>query len=208
MAETLVETTYQGRMLRQLVEQLLLNIRSKADTKYYGWGVLMNKSKFKYILIAVILLFGGVLIYQNYLYYIIPHNPLAEIDHEVTPTSFYFSENDRNDGETTTVSTQELDTTTRIFEYLSNLNLVPLNKKSNEEKFYSDENIYYSGMFRFKPSSTTDGTEVHINEIYIDNLSVLHISSRKRGFEDGYYEIVDDQFDYEYIKELIANSGN
>lgn len=58
-------------------------------------------------------------------------------------------------------------------------------------------------MFKFdKPTNF----KVFINEIYLDNLTVLSIRSNKPGFNNGYYKIMNNKFDYKYINELITNS--
>ncbi|MBU5675906.1 hypothetical protein KQI88_05720 [Alkaliphilus sp. MSJ-5] len=163
--------------------------------------------KFKYIFIALILLFLATFIYQHYIYYKIPYNPLVELDSD-TLNGFHFSENHPHPNDTIKKSTHNLNTTTRIFEYFSDLNLVPLKEKSNWDEIHNHGDIYYSGMFEFETSPTRYGTEVHINEIWLDNLTILWISSPRPKFKDGYYKIIDDKFDYEYINDLITNSQN
>ncbi|WP_202709969.1 hypothetical protein [Sporosalibacterium faouarense] len=71
------------------------------------------------------------------------------------------------------------------------------------DEIYKHENdIYYSGMFQFDiPSSF----EVYINEIYLDDLTIISIRLNKPGFNNGYYKILDNKFDYEYINKLIID---
>ncbi|MCC5909361.1 MAG: hypothetical protein JJT76_02860 [Clostridiaceae bacterium] len=168
----------------------------------------MNKFKFKYVFIGLILLILATFIYQNYIYYKIPYNPLGELNYPDTPTGFHFSENNRKLNETISKSTHNLDTTAYIFEYFSDLNLMPLKSRLKWDEIHNDGDIYYSGMFQFITSPPTNGAQIHISEIYLDNLTIIRISSPRRKFKDGYYKIIDDKFDYEYINELITNSEN
>ena len=159
--------------------------------------------KIKYVFIALILLFVLTYIYQNYIYYKIPYNPLVELNSD-TPSGFHFKENHHND--TINKSSHDKNINTLILKYFSDLNLVPLKEKSNRDEIYNHEkDIYYSGMFEF---DTTPNYNVFINEIYLDNLTVLRISSFRPGFKDGYYKIINTKFDYEYINNLITKSQN
>lgn len=163
----------------------------------------MKKFKLKYVFIAIVLLLLSIFMYQNYIYYKIPYNPLSELDSD-TPSGFHFTENHPHPNDTINMSSHNLNTNRLIFKYFSNLNLVPLKEKSNLDEIHKHEkDIYYSGMFKF---DTPSNFKVFINEIYLDNLTVLSIRSNKPGFVNGYYKIMDNKFDYKYINELITNS--
>ncbi len=59
-------------------------------------------------------------------------------------------------------------------------------------------------MFSFD----TPDSNIFINEIYLDNLTILSIRSDRQRFKNGYYKIIDGKFDYKHINDLIANSKN
>lgn len=157
--------------------------------------------KFKYLFSIFVLFYLLTNFYQNYIYYKIPYNPLTEFATD-NPPSFHFSENHPND--TISKSSHDLNTNTLIFKYFSDLNLIPLKEKAHWNEIYKHEkDIYFSGMFEFTSPSHS---KVFINEIWLDNLTILSIRSDKPGFHNGYYKIIGSKFDYKYINDLITNS--
>ncbi len=159
--------------------------------------------RIKYLL--CILLFVSLLIYfyLNYIYYLIPYNPLNNIGDN--PYSCHFDLNN-SDGVSTTKASDNLNNNTLIFKYFSDLNLKPLKKSTNtnrEEIFEHKNDINFSYRFRFDPPTYY---YIYINEIWLDNLSVLSIRSNKPGLHNGYYKIIDSKFDYKYVNDLITLS--
>lgn len=125
------------------------------------------------------------------------YNPFVDFTTD-TPVAFHFTEN--HPDAQITKSSRDLNTTALILEYFNDLDLVPIEWDDIPE---SKEDIYFSGMFTFGESIQE---YVHINEIFLDELSYLRISSDRPKFKDGYYRIIDDEFDYKYIDGLISNS--
>ncbi|MBB6218723.1 hypothetical protein HNQ80_004898 [Anaerosolibacter carboniphilus] len=156
---------------------------------------------FKYVFSILILFYLLTNFYQNYIYYKIPYNPLVEFTKD-TPRGFHFSKNHPNNS--INKSSHNLDTNTLIFKYFSDLNLIPLKEKAHWNEIHKHEKeIYFSGMFEFVPPANN---KIFIDEIYLDNLTIIAIRSDKRGFHDGYYKIIGSKFDYKYINDLITNS--
>lgn len=153
----------------------------------------------KYLFIVLILFLLSTSLYENYIFYKIPYNPFIEFATD-TLGSFYFSENHPDN--VVSKSSHNSNTNEYIFKYFSDLKLIPLKEDENREEIYEHKkNIYFSGMFRI--DSPPYGN-IHINEIYLDNLTILRISSDRLGFKDGYYRIKGDKFDYKYIKDLMS----
>jgi hypothetical protein len=63
-----------------------------------------------------------------------------------------------------------------------------------------EDPIYFSGMFGF-----SEEENLFIKEIYLEDLTVIYISSRKYNFPTGYYKITDSKFDYKYIENLLGD---
>ena len=159
----------------------------------------MDMKKFKYLLIVLILVFLSLYLYQNYIYYKIPYNPISK--YAATPSGFHITKNLPN-GEEVSVKSHDVDACNKALKYFSDLKLVPLkNKAAWNENSKQKSQTYFSGMFEF-----TQSNSLSINEIYLDNLTILYISSDKPGFHNGYYKIVGSEFDYKYIYDLIDNS--
>ncbi|MBB6218871.1 hypothetical protein HNQ80_005046 [Anaerosolibacter carboniphilus] len=160
--------------------------------------------KFKY-LFSVLLFVLLIYFYQNHIYYLIPYNPLKGTADN--PYSCHFDLN-YSDGVLTKVS-HNLNSNTLIFKYFSDLNLIPLKKAANKEEIFEHKNdIHFSYRFRFGPPTSPKYYYIFINEIWLDNLSILSIRSNKPGFHNGYYKIIDSKFDYKYVNDLITNSQN
>lgn len=138
--------------------------------------------------------------YQNYIYYLIPYNPLDVITDN--PHSCHFSLHYSKGG--STKASYNLDNNTLIFKYFSDLDLIPLKEETNKELIYEHEtDLHFSYRFRFNPSTSSTNYRVIIDEIWLDNLSVLFIRSNKPGFHNGYYKIRDSRFDFRYVNDLI-----
>jgi len=85
--------------------------------------------------------------------------------------------------------------------------LIPLKKETNKEEIFKHDNdINFSYRLRFRPPKPSAYYYITIDEIWLDNLSVLCIRSNKPGFHDGYYKIIDSKFDYKYVNDLINTS--
>ncbi|SHK61500.1 hypothetical protein [Paramaledivibacter caminithermalis] len=159
--------------------------------------------KIKYLFIVLILYVLLANLYQNYIYYLIPYNPLEDITDN--PYSCHFTINYSNDGITN--ASYNLNTNTLIFKYFSDLNLIPLKEETNKEEIFKHDNdINFSYRFRFHPPKSSAYYYITIDEIWLDNLSVLYIRSNKPGFHNGYYKIIDSKFDYKYVNDLINTS--
>lgn len=152
--------------------------------------------KIKYLIIVVIVLCLSISLYKNYIYYKIPHNPFDDVDTEI-PLKFYFEANNSVDDETKISG--DLETSIIAFKYFKNLELLPI--KSDETPEYHQD-TYFSGRFKFSESFEED---IIISDIYLENLTVLYVSSDRPGFKDGYYKIINGKFDYEYINDLMDN---
>lgn len=161
----------------------------------------INMKRIKYIFVVLILISLSVHFYQNYIYYKLPYNPLAELDSD-PPISCYFTEY-RSDSDIIR-SSHDLNTNNLVFNYFRDLNLIPLKKHANrDEIFEHTDDTYFSYMLQFGQSKNY---RIFIDEIWPDNLTILNIRSNKRYFPDGYYKIVDSKFDYTYVNDLIINS--
>ncbi|MFJ7973739.1 hypothetical protein [Psychrobacillus sp. NPDC096389] len=160
---------------------------------------MMNKIKYLVFAIAIALL--SIYLYQNFIYYQIPFNPIKEYVSE-SMVDFHITQNLPN-GESVSVKCHEPDTCDLVLEYLSDLKLIPL-KDKKAQKMISDKehDTYLTGVLKF-----TESEEIFIKDIYIDDPTVLYISSANSGFKrEGYYKIVDSTFDYNYIFELISKT--
>lgn len=153
-------------------------------------------------LFYVLILFLLLNFYQNYIFYRIPYNPLAELSTDI-PTKFYLNLNGPN-GVTLSKSSYNLDDNTLIFDYFEKLNLIPLKEKRHRDEIYKhDTESYYSCGFRF---GDLKYSFVYITEVYLDDLTVLSIRSDIPKFKNGYYKIIDSKFDYEYINSILNSS--
>jgi hypothetical protein len=76
--------------------------------------------KFKYLFILTISGLLFLFIYQNYIYYTIPHNPISE--YEKKPTNFHITIN-LPQGEHESLKSSDMHTCNLIFKYFSDLNL-------------------------------------------------------------------------------------
>lgn len=162
---------------------------------------IVNMKKIKYLFIVLILLSLLTYLYENHIYYLIPYNPLAELDPDTLITC-----NLRFNGDSK-IKNHNPNNNALIFKYLRDLKLIPLNldKKINRDKVLKHNyNTYYSYALEFGPPTYY----VHIDDIWLDNPTFVYIGSNRFGFRDGYYQIIDSKFDYMYINELINNSQN
>lgn len=165
-------------------------------------GVIEIVKKIKYLLYVVILFFLLLSLYQNYIFYKIPYNPLTELSID-PPAKFYLTLNGST-GTTLSKKSYNLDNNAVILKYFSDLNLIPLKEKRHEDEIYKHETkSYYSCGFRF---GDLRYNFIFITEIYLDNLTILSIRSDIPKFKNGYYKIIDSKFDYEYINGILDNS--
>ncbi len=156
--------------------------------------------KMKYFVLALGIIFLSVYLYQHFIYYMIPFNPIEEYAAE-SPDDFHITQN-LPDGEKVNAKSHDQKTCDLILEYLSNLKLKPLKDKDARNALAKKENeAYITGMLKLDQSR-----EIFISDLFIDDPDVLYISSSIAGFNgEGYYKIVDSTFDYDYIIDLIGN---
>ncbi|RKD20889.1 hypothetical protein SAMN02745883_01634 [Caminicella sporogenes DSM 14501] len=159
--------------------------------------------KFKYSALVLIFFLLSFYLYENYIYYKIPYNPLVEFS--TVPIGCKFDINSSKDTVSSKIN-HNLDDNALVFEYFRNLKLIPLKEKKHKDEIYNHEiDIYYSYVFEFGPPNHYF---LIINEIWLDNLTILYISSKKPGFRRGYYKIIDSKFNYKYVNNLIDKSIN
>jgi hypothetical protein len=156
----------------------------------------------KYLVFMIGLIFLLVSLYQNFIYYKIPFNPINEFVNE-SLVHFHITENLPN-GEGVNTKCDDPDTCGLILDYFSNLKLIPLKDKAAREVLSKQGNeTYLTGMLEFNQSM-----KILISDIYLDNRTVIRISSPLAGFKgEGYYKIVDSKFDYNYIINLIGDNS-
>lgn len=159
----------------------------------------MKKMKYLAFLIVIILL--SIYLYQSFIYYKIPFNPIKEYTSE-SLVDFHITQNLPN-GESVSVESHESHTCDLVLKYLSNLKLTPLKEKKAQNMISDKENVtYITGMLKFNQPG-----EIFIKDIYTDDPTVLYISSPIAGFKrEGYYKIVDSSFDYKYIFDLLSDT--
>ncbi|MFT9487402.1 MAG: hypothetical protein ACH0QD_08555 [Tepidibacillus sp.] len=156
--------------------------------------------KFKFLALALVFVFLLVFLYQNYIYYKIPYNPITKYSSE-NLSSFHITKNLPN-GEEVSAKTNDLDTSNLILRYFRDLKLMPLKDKSALDVISKQGNeTYFTVMLEFNQSE-----RLFIKDIFLENLRVLYISSDFSGFHEGYYRIIGSKFDYNYIYDLISNS--
>lgn len=129
----------------------------------------------------------------------IPYNPIKEYATE-SQVDFHITKN-LPDGEGVNAKCHDANTCGIVLEYLSDLKLIPLKDKTAQKMLNYENATYFNGMLKFNESE-----KIFISDISIDTPNVLHISSFITGFKDGYYEVVDSKFDYNYIYELISDN--
>lgn len=157
--------------------------------------------KFKYLFIVLILFCLSMYFYKNYIYYKIPYNPLAKLS-EDTPSGCYFTESHSNND--IQKFSHNLDYNALIYKYFRGLDLIPLKEKTNFNEIYKhNTDIHFSYMLEFGAPSYS---KVFIDEIWLDNLTILSIRSDIPGFHTGYYKILGSKFDYKYVNDLITDS--
>lgn len=157
--------------------------------------------KVKYLVIAIGVIILTVYIYNNFIYYKVPFNPITEYANE-SLVDFHITKNLDN-GEKISSYSHDPDTNDAILEYFSSLKLTPLTDKDARKVFSDNGNkSYITGMLKFKQSG-----EIFISDIFIENPNVIYISSPIDEFKgEGYYKFVDSKFDYKYIINLIDNT--
>lgn len=150
----------------------------------------------KKIIILIILIFLSIFIYNNYIYYKIPYNPIAKYSPN-DPSSFSIEKRFTN-GESSMMFTKRNSKYNKIIlEYFSNLELVPI-KNMN----ISLDQIYFINFIEFDFSKY-----IIIRNIFIENLNIIYISSNIDGLNSGYYKIINSEFDYEFIYKQIRMSN-
>lgn len=159
------------------------------------------KNKKKLLIIALILLFISPFFYKYYLYYQIPHNPFVEFSTEPITSSYQEYTPNYYDAlknpETIIFESNDNSTTcSTILKYFKNLNLKPVRSEDvNFDKFN------YSYYFQLS-SPSYDTLMIFIS---LEDLTNIYINFGEPGFRDGNYKIIDGEFDYKYINDLIIN---
>lgn len=155
----------------------------------------MKKSN--YLIFSIILVILSVYLYQNYIYYRIPHNPIAKYSSK-DPISFSIEKIFPN-GESSIIFTKKNSKyNKKILEYFSNLELIPMKNKTVYNMNISVEQIYFIGFLEFDFSKY-----IIVKDIFIENLNIIYISSNIDGLNSGYYKIINSEFDYEFIYKQI-----
>lgn len=158
---------------------------------------------FRYLFIVLTLSFLLLILYKNEISHKVPLNPLVNYSAESLQSIVleeYHLENNEYKYETSTDSkTNEL-----IFEYFRDLKLKPIKWDKLEIDDESKLDIRISAIFSFGEYSQD---RIFINDIFLNNPVYLRISSNNPEFESraGYYRIIDEEFDYEYIDYLMKN---
>ncbi len=160
----------------------------------------MKVSKLKWLCIIVVVLVIGTVIYPNYIYYMIPRNPLTKLD-SYTLKEFRISEHTSEN--VNVLKCNDISTNNLIYKYIKDLELIP----TKERPIYVSEDIYYRGKLQFEEKDMlSDYYYIIISDLCFNSMDIIHLNSNIRRFPRGYYKILDTEFDYEYIKDLIVNS--
>ncbi|KAB3530478.1 hypothetical protein F8154_13845 [Alkaliphilus pronyensis] len=174
----------------------------------------MRKVKCKYVIIGIVLLLLGKIIYQNYIYYLIPRNPISDIEMGIPSTIHCMDYRHRTNLDDSFIGRSEnKDNNELILKYLSDLDLIPIKRKRNDN--IQSEDLKFNYMLSY---DTRSNSKVFINYISSGDLSILNISSNRSisGFSrryhkvrnSGYYKVRNSEFDYKYINNLIGKSQN
>lgn len=156
----------------------------------------MKKNKYVVLALACILL--SPFFYKYYLNYVIPYNPLAKIDSKATSCSV--SKFEKSSYNPVNMSSSHMYDCSVIYNYLSNLKLKPL-KYNNYSTNYDILKADYRYLLNFPQPDLYEDLSIFV---WKKDLSIIYIDSNNAGFKDGYYKIVDSEFDYEYINELVS----
>lgn len=156
--------------------------------------------KIKYLFITLTFIFFATIIYQNYIYYTISNNSLSKrsvepITCSVTDYNPNLSENNSENSKFENTSNSK--DCSAIFKYLKDLNLKPMKSKDFD---YSTMNLRYDIRL---DSPDNDNLTILV---WLDDLSSIYIDSEKPDLPRGYYKIINSEFNYKYINNLIANS--
>lgn len=163
--------------------------------------LVINMKRMKYLAFTIGIVLLSVYLYQSFIYYKIPFNPINEYASD-SLVDFHITQNFPN-GESVNAKSHESKTCDLVLAYFSNLILIPLKDKAALDALSEKGNgTYLTGMLEFNQSR-----EILISDIFIDNPTVLRISSPIPGFKgEGYYKIVGSKFDYNYIYDLISDT--
>ncbi|WOV83046.1 hypothetical protein PGH26_08850 [Sporosarcina jeotgali] len=155
--------------------------------------------KMKYLAFAIVLALISIYLYKGFIYYLIPFNPIKQYASE-SNVDFYITKN-LPDGDGVNAKCEDANTCGLVLEYLSDLKLKPIKDKKAQAMLNYENATYYNGALRFNELDM-----IFISDISIDTPNILRISSSITGFKNGYYEIVDSKFDYNYIYDLISET--
>lgn len=161
----------------------------------------------KYIFMFLVLSALSINVYQNFIFYQIPYNPLSDLPKE-DPNEYYISrfyfDKDDVDEAMQYQRTEEKENCKKAFEYFKNLKLIPV---KDSEKIYQmeregDFDLNYNLSFEQNMKSPH---YLHIKEIGVDDIKFLEIRCDYKGFYDGYYKITNknEKLNQEYLESLI-----
>lgn len=167
----------------------------------------MKKIRFKVeyiIFFLLVFLVLGVLwnIYDSFIYYLIPYNPLEAIEtNSVLKGKFeLFSHSDGLHFR----GIEDPDELNPIFGYFKGLNIKPITLKTHNKIISKSKcDVMYSFIFWYISPKDNHKYHIRIGEIYIDELTALYIRSSEPRFKTGYYKIIGSKFDYMYFKKLL-----
>lgn len=158
--------------------------------------------KMKYVVLFIVVLLLSFYIYKSFIYYAIPYNPIKEYESE-SLVDFHFTKHLPN-GESVVVKCQDTNNCDESLKYLSELKLVPLKQKAALKKFSKQEDTtHFTGVLEFDQHNM-----ILISDILAGNPTFLRFSSNITGFKEGYYKIVDSDFNYNYIFDLLNDNTN
>jgi hypothetical protein len=157
---------------------------------------------FKYLFIALIVFIILIFLYKNYIYYLIPYNPFVEFSEDELKTFRFEEYNSFEPSESVHMKSNNLENNKLIFQYFRNLKLKPVRSNIIEEGL--NGNIVYSMSFTFGAPSYG---RIFINDLFLEEPSFFRISfsDNRLKNKEGYYQIIDSEFDLNYIKTLINN---
>lgn len=161
--------------------------------------MIIQMKKMKYTAFAIVIVLLSIYLYKSFIYFTIPFNPIEEYASE-SQVDFFITKN-LPDGDGVNAKCKDENTCGKVLEYLSELKLKPLKDKVAQEKLNYENTTYFSGALKLDDSEL-----IFISDISVDTPNILRMSSSITGFKSGYYEVVDSEFDYDYIYNLISKN--
>lgn len=153
--------------------------------------------KNKYIIIALVCILLSPFLYKYFLYYKIPNNPLVKLSSDAVSCSFTEIKYDPEEYKHH-FNYHSLDCSV-IFNYLKDLKLKPLKNEDYSSVYDIIKPDYYYSIKLSEPDWKYD---LNI-KLWLKDLSVIYINCNKPGFKSGFYKLIDSEFDYKYLNDLI-----